>query len=202
MRVHSPYIIITLFHLKDACWKTLQSGIRGSTFNKDYTSRHCRNSHPNYNITTLPTTTCREPNQSSLSSLLGSREEEQIPQPPHVVIDTQPQDNQLLRDQPDEAIKSKEGQSHSHDEVADNDEVEQDENDGKISEEMIEFCKTTSSHSETERTGSVTIEKDTERWTTCYGKLRHWHQLLENVKKCFPLLIIPMLQTQSIYLVI
>ena len=92
-----------------------------------------------------------------------------------------------MRDQPRKAIQSKVGQSHSHDEVANNDEAEQDENDSKISEEMIEVCKTTSdsSHSETETTGSGTIEKDTERWTTYNGKLPH---LASTIGECQELL--------------
>ena len=152
----------------------VKCGICGSTFNKDYTSKHCRNSHLNYNITTLPTTICQEPNQSSISTLLGSHVEDQIQQPPQVVIDTQPQDNPLLRDQPDEAIQSTENQSHSHYEVAENDEVVLHENDDEISEEITKLFKTTSdsSHSETESTGSVTIERNMEHWTTCYGKLQ------------------------------
>ena len=119
----------------------VKCGICGSTFNKDYTSKHCRNSHPNYNITTLPTTICQEPNQSSISTLLGSHVEDQIQQPPQVVIDTQPQDNPLLRDQPDEAIQSTENQSHSHYEVAENDEVVLHENDDEISEETTKLFK-------------------------------------------------------------
>ena len=59
----------------------VKCGICGSTFNNDYTSKHCRTSHPSYNVTTLPTTVCRESNQSTLSTLFVSRVQEQAKSP-------------------------------------------------------------------------------------------------------------------------
>ncbi|CAB4033677.1 Hypothetical predicted protein [Paramuricea clavata] len=58
------------------CYK-VKCGICGSTFNNDYTSKHCRICHPCYNVTTLATTVCRKSNQSALSTLFVSHVQEQ-----------------------------------------------------------------------------------------------------------------------------
>ena len=171
----------------------VRCGICGSTFNKDYTSKHCRTSHPSYNVDTLPTTVCREPDQSTLSTLFGivSHVQEQVKQPSRSPPkDTQSEQSLDEEHEPEAPVEFEEvllrevPGNNPQSKIVQQNEMTSDEEmlDGPSPvhlnmnrDDQVDKTTSHSSDSDTENTDTVTfdLENDTECWITCYGKLRH-----------------------------
>lgn len=178
-------------------------GICGSTFNKDYTSKHCRTSHPSYNIETLPTTVCKDSNQPTISGLFLSTAKEQdnktSPSPPkdseslkkeyqdqHVVMgEKEPETPQI-----DEMLSAHECHSQLKN-VTECDMVESHSNEDLTDDIHVHhqtdetFLVNSYSDTETSTDDTATSEEDTECWITCYGKLKHLTSTISECQELF-----------------
>ena len=152
----------------------VRCGICGSTFNKDYTNKHCCSFHAGYNVHTLPTSLCRESNQSSLSShfLTSVQPGEQIEQPSHsaLIAEDNQHDHSLDEEHQSEEIQSPQSEIVQPSEMLSDEEMREDASPGLVN--IYTTSDSPDSDTDADDTAVILSDSDTDV-VTCYGKLRH-----------------------------